>query len=103
MPKADNPHAVRLYNSLSMHADEQTAARIAHAMPLSKSADIHKKHMWAERVCDDLQREFDDETIRKIRMDCACGPETGKMDKLKRIYQSASGLDDFAAKANALN
>jgi len=102
MPLTDNPHSVRLYDSLLNHVGEETAERIAHKIPLSKSADYEKKFLWAESVCADLEKEFDGDTVRAIRMDCACGPETGKINKLKRLYHASAGLDDFAEKANKL-
>ena len=101
MPKTDNPHALRLYNSLQKHVNEQTAERIAHQIPLSKSADIEKKFRWAEGVIASLEEEFDEDTVRKVRMDCACGPEMGKIGRLQKLYQAAADMDDFVAKANA--
>ena len=103
MSISDNPHAMRLYDSLLKYTDEQTAQNIAHKIPLSKSADINKKFLWAENICNELHNEFDDETIKKIRMNCACGPETGKMSKMNELYHSSDNLDDFADKANKLN
>lgn len=103
MPKNDNPHAVRLYDSIAKHSDEETANRIANEMSLSKSADAAKKFAWAEGVCALLERDFAEDTVKAIRMDCACGPETGKISKLKKLYDSCSGLDDFAARANGQN
>jgi len=101
MAKTDNPHSERLYQSLLTHTDEATAAQIAHHIPLSKSADFKKKFAWAEDVCQSLMARFDDETIRAIRMDCACSPEMGKIGSLQKLYAKSSDLDDFAAKANA--
>lgn len=103
MPKTDNPHAIRLYDSLAKQTDEQTAERIVNRIPLSKSADINKKFAWAESVCADLQNAFDDDTVKKIRMDCACGPEIGKINKLRKVYQASSDINEFVAKANNLN
>lgn len=48
MPKTDNPHVLRLYDSLVKHTDEQAAKKIVDCAPLSKSADINKKFTWAE-------------------------------------------------------
>ncbi len=103
MSKTDNPHVMRLYDSLLKYTDEQTAKRIAHKIPLSKSADIKKEFAWAESICEDLQNEFDENTVMNIRMDCACGPEMDTIKSLKRIYDSSNDLDDFAAKLNNLN
>jgi len=103
MPQTDNPHSIRLYESICKHAGSETAERIAHKIPLSKSADFEKKFVWAESICAGLEKEFDEDTVKSIRMDCACGPEMGKIGKLKTLYQSSSGLDDFVEKANKLN
>ena len=100
MAKTDNPHAVRLYNSLLQHTDAETAARIAHKIPLSKSADYEKKFMWAQSICADLEEAFNAETIKIIRMDCACGPEKGQSNTLKKIWQRSDGFADFVQKAN---
>ena len=103
MPKSDNPHAIRLYNSIAKHSDEKTAEMIANKIPLSKSADIDRKFTWAEGICTDLENEFGEETVKAIRMDCACGPEMGKISKLKKLYDSCSSSEEFAKKASAQN
>jgi len=103
MPKNDNPHVSRLYNSIAKHLDEKTAESIVNKIPLSKSADIDKKFAWAESICADLESKFEADVVKAIRMDCACGPEMGKISKLKKLYDSCAGLDDFAAKANKQN
>jgi len=103
MSKTDNPHAMRLYDSLVKHTDEQTAQKIANKIPLSKSADINKKFAWAESICADLQNEFDDDTIKKVRMDCACGPEMGKINKIKKLYQASGDANEFVSKMNGLH
>ncbi len=102
MAKTENPHSVRLYDSLFKHLGKETAERIAHKIPLSNSADARKKFIWAESISADLEKELDDETIKLIRMDCACGPDAGKISTLKKVYQSSTGLQDFAEKASGL-
>jgi len=102
MAKTDNPHSLRLYSSIQKYSDEATAERITNKISLSKSADIDKKFTWAESICADLEKEFDEDTIKLIRMDCACGPEMGKINHLHKIYQSSDNLDDFVEKANRL-
>ena len=103
MAKNDNPHSIRLYNSIEKHSDKKTAEKIAYKIPLSKSADFEKKFAWAENICADLEKEFDKNTVKNIRMDCACGPETGKIDKLKKIYLKSIDLNDFVEKINKLD
>ena len=102
MPKNDNPHSIRLYGSLCKYAGETAAEKIAHKIPLSKSADFEKKFAWAESICADLEAEFDNETVKTIRMDCACGPEMGKINALRKVFLTAEGLEDFAERANKL-
>ena len=63
--KTDNLDAMRLYDSLRKHTNEQTTQRIAHKISLSRSAGIYKKFVWAETICNELHDEFDDETIKK--------------------------------------
>lgn len=90
MSKTDNPHSMRLYAAIIRHTDENTADRIANAVPLSESADIDKRFLWAETVCEALSRELDDETVKKIRMDCARGLEGDKANKLRQPYHHGS-------------
>ncbi len=102
MPKTDNPHSIRLYNSLMKHTDAATSEGIAHKIPLSNSADAEKKFVWAQSICAALELNFDDETIKSIRMDCACGPDAGKINSLKKLYLSCRSIETFAEKATAL-
>lgn len=103
MSKTDNPHTMRLYQSIVNHSNEEIAEKIVNKIALSKSADIKKRFMWAESTCDDLEKEFDDNLVKLIRMDCACGPEMSKINKLKKLYLSSLDIDDFVEKSNNLN
>lgn len=103
MPKTDNVQSIRLYESICKHSDQATAERIAHKIPLSKSADFMKKFKWAESICTDLELEFDDDTVKQIRMDCACGPGADRINIVKEIYQSTVDINNFVTKINAKN
>jgi predicted hydrocarbon binding protein len=103
MPRNDNPHATRLYDSIVKHAGQVAAEEIAQQRPLSKSADLDKKFLWTEAICAALENSFDENTVKQIRMDCACGPEMGKINNLKTLYQSCSGMAEFAEKVCKLN
>lgn len=102
MPKNDNPHAVRLMNSLIAAGKKEAAATFAEAHPLSKSADFQKKFEWANNLCTFLDAQFDDALVKEIRMNCACGTEMGKATKLKAIYEKANDPAEFVEKANKL-
>lgn len=36
-------------------------------------------------------------------MDCVCGPGMGKIDKMKKLYQTSKDINEFALKLNTLN
>ena len=103
MPKNDNPHAVRFCESMAKNCGEAEAQRIAELFPLSKSANIEKKFEWAKKICEYLEKSYDENQLLKIRMDCACGPEMGKINKLKTLYQKCRDEEEFIQKANQLN
>lgn len=102
MAKNDNPHAVRLYESLVKHGENESAEIIAQQYPLSKSATAEKKFAWAKSICEYINDKYDEETVSVIRMDCACGPELGKGKKLKDIYEKEANPLTFIKKANDL-
>lgn len=95
-----HPQAERLFDSLLGYTDEQTAEWIADKIHLTKTPTEKKRFEWAEGICVELTDTFDDETVMKIRMDCACGPGKGRMDEIKKIYDRATDLNDFAVLYN---
>jgi len=103
MPKNDNAHAVLLGSSITEHCGETDGAEIGELFPLSKSANIDKKFEWAKNICDYLERKYDKEQVMQIRMDCACGPEMGKIKKLKELYEKSENEEDFTKRAVKLN
>lgn len=103
MAKNDNPHSLRLYQSVLTHLGPEAAEKIACAAPLSKSAGAEKKFSWAEQVCKILDDEFDDASVGKVRMDCACGPAAGKIRQLKKLYASSATMDEFIDRINKLD
>ena len=103
MSKNDNPHAIRLYESVLKHSNRTAADKIANQYPLSKAADIDKEFTWAESICADLENEFDDEMVKTIRMDCVCGPDMGNLSNFKNMYQSSTDLEEFVSNINNQN
>lgn len=103
MAKNDNPHAIRLADSLKKFGKHSEALCFFKNHPLSKAATAEKKFEWAQHQCAFLSAHFDQETIQDIRMDCACGPELGKGKKLKDIYEKEKDIRVFVEKANALH
>lgn len=102
MAKNDNPHAIRLMESIKKHGDEQDIQELETRYPLSKSADFVKKFAWAEQICEFLEEKYDKNTISAIRMDCACDPEYGKGKKIKALYEKELSPELFTEKVNQL-
>lgn len=98
-----NPYVKRLYSSLTRYVDEDTAEKISYNMPLSKTPTVTRKFKWAEDICCSLEERFDDESIKDIRVNCACGPSKSNMVMVKKIYDSSVSFEDFAQKYNKEN
>lgn len=103
MAKNDNPHALRFLESMEKHGEKETAEKFSVEHPLSKSADFNKKYAWAKDICEFLDTNYDEELVKEIRMDCACGPEMGKGNKIKGIYEKETDPYVFVEKTNKLN
>lgn len=103
MAKNDNPHALRLLESMEKQNKADEANKFAKEHPLSKSANIEKKFHWAQKVCEFLNENYDDDTVKSIRMECSCGPELGKGKKLKDIFEKERNISLFVEKVNKLN
>ncbi len=104
MPKNDHPQVRRFLESMEKHGAGEAGIRFSEENPLSKSAGTGKKIQWARELCDFLDGHYDDETVRAIRTDCACGPKYGYGgSKLKAVYEKNSDPNTFVEKANALD
>ena len=102
MPKNDNPQALRFLASMAKHGEQAAGERFAEEHPLGKSADISKRSAWAKALCGYLNDRYDEETVKAIRMDCACGPYAIN-GKLKALYEKSDGPADFVKKVNEPN
>ena len=102
MPKNDNPQALRFLASMAKHGEQAAGEQFAKEHPLGKSADISKRSAWAKTLCGYLNDRYDEETVKAIRMDCACGPYAIN-GKLKALYEKSDGPADFVKKVNELD
>ena len=91
MPKNDNAHALRLKEAIQLTAGEEEANRFAEKYPLSKSADISKKHQWACDICTALQEHFPCEAA-SIRRACHCGDGKTMAHEMMACFQKAESL-----------
>lgn len=102
MAKNDNPQVIRFLESMKANGEEEKGEIFVAAHPLSKSATFDKKFEWAKEMCQFMESNFDEDTIKTIRMNCACGPESGKGAKIKAIYEKEKDPYAFVEKANKL-
>ena len=99
MPKNDNPHALRFYNSLA-ELSQAAAVEFAQAHPLSKSADYKKKFAWAQAQCDFLEDRFSKEDIKAVRSRCHCEAGAALAGRMRKYLERTSSTEDFAAMFN---
>lgn len=100
MTKNDNAHSVRLTESLKRNVGAGAAGEFAAQYPLSKSANVDKKYEWARNACQYLERNFDVDTIVRIRKDCSCNDGKSIANKLSKYLRSASSIEEFVDKFN---
>jgi len=98
MGQLTNLHAIRLYNSIANNIGKAAADDFAKNLPLSKSATFERKFKWAVDVCKYLENKYSRGDIKKIRMDCACGPSEKQMNDLRALFLSSKNLTEFAEK-----
>lgn len=100
MGQLTNLQAIRLYKSIERNIGKAAADDFAEKLPLSKSATFERKFKWAKDVCEYLESTYSRDDIKKIRMDCACGPSKQQMDDLKALFLSSNSLKEFAEKSS---
>lgn len=104
IPKNDHPQVRRFLDSMNKHGEQEAGSRFSEEHPLSKSANVNKKFQWAKDLCAFLNDHYDDETVKAIRMDCACEPKYGYGgSKLKTVYDKNRDPHVFVEKANELD
>ena len=104
MPKNDHPQACRFLASMEKHGKKEDGSSFSEENPLPKSAGGRRKIQWAKDLCVFLDDHYDEESIKAIRMDCACGPKYGYGgSKLKAVYEKNRDPYAFVERANALD
>ncbi|MBQ8597052.1 MAG: hypothetical protein IJ409_04600 [Lachnospiraceae bacterium] len=100
MAKNDNAHAVRLAEGMVTYVGQNAACELAEKYPLPKSADIEKKHAWAENICEYLEERFEEEKILQIRKECKCGDGRSTANKLIKYLNQAGSIEGMVALFN---
>lgn len=98
--------AIRLYDNITRCGSSEIAHKIVFGIELSPNATVTEMADWVNHVSSELERGFDEATIKAIRMGCYCD-EDGKLDESKRlikeIFDVSESMDDFVARMNAQN
>lgn len=95
MARNDNPHAIRLIDSLRQKAGAKAAKEFDETHALSKSANIKKKFEWAKEVCTYLEAHYGEETIVRIRKECRCNDGKAIANKLLKYLNKAESIKQF--------
>lgn len=94
---------VKLHSSISKYSSSELAEKIAFGTVLRPSASDHEKKEWVNYVTAELEREFDDQTIKEIRYHCFCNEE-GKLEESRKfinsIYQASTSMEQFVDRMN---
>ena len=103
MTKQKHSEAIKLYNNILKYSTDEIAEKIAYDTELIPSSNNREKSEWVKNVSSDLEKHFEEHTIKNIRMGCYCN-ENGKLDESKafisNIYKSSNTFTDFVDKMN---
>ncbi|MBP7175328.1 MAG: hypothetical protein KBA53_03775 [Thermoclostridium sp.] len=103
MIKEKHNEARKLFDNISKFADRELAEEIAYGADLLPAAGIDEKAKWVKHVSSELEKHFEEHTIKDIRMGCYCN-ENGKLDQskefIRKIYSASASLRDFVNKMN---
>jgi predicted hydrocarbon binding protein len=86
-----------IYNAVKAESNDTTAQEIV-------NHEQENNSIWVKNTMKRLEDNFDDSTIKKIRMNCQCGYGMDeKLALLKELMSLSSNLQEFASheKANA--
>lgn len=79
-----------LYNAVKTERDDETAHKIADGKQESDPE-------WVKNSMKRLEENFDESTVKRIRMNCQCGYGMDeKLALLKELMASSSNLEEFA-------
>ena len=103
MAQNEDPNMIRLMESMEKHGQKEAGEKFLEENPLEDSTDIQGKFAWAQKACAFLEENFDEATVKTIRMDCACGPQIEWIQAVKDVYDNEKDPAAFVEKTNALN
>lgn len=103
-PFLEQEELERLSQSLEKNVSREEAEAFLRRVPLRSGAAPEERARWVERLSEELETNFDQETIVKIRMGCHCN-ENGRLEEtagtFKALYQSkGQDLERFVSHLN---
>ncbi len=79
-----------IYHAVKAESDDRTAQTIV-------IENTESNPVWVKNTMKRLEKHFDVQTVKKIRMNCQCGYAMDEKLKLvKELMESASSLEEFA-------
>lgn len=103
-PFLEQEELERLSQSLEKNVSREEAEAFLRRVPMRSGAAPEERARWVERLAEELETNFDQETIVKIRMGCHCN-ENGRLEEtaetFKALYQSkGQDLERFVSHLN---
>jgi predicted hydrocarbon binding protein len=85
-----------IFEAVKRTSDAETAAEIVYGQ--NDTARSEDDPTWVASTMLRLEKRFDIETVKQIRMECQCGYGMDeKLSLLKRLKSNASNLEEFAS------
>ncbi|MTI70530.1 MAG: hypothetical protein FH751_09800 [Firmicutes bacterium] len=101
--KQINSEVKKLYENIAKYSNSDIASKIAFGMELPFSPTQTEKNEWVKYIISGLEKEFDEQTIKSIRMGCYCNGN-GHLDEskkfIKSIYDDSASIEKFVDKMN---
>ncbi len=84
-----------IYHAVKAESDDRTAQTIV-------IENTESNPVWVKNTMKRLEKHFDVQTVKKIRMNCQCGYAMDKkLNLVKELMKSASSLEEFASQDKA--
>jgi hypothetical protein len=84
-----------IFNAVKVASDDKTAGCIVYGE--SGQSASEKNSTWVQSTIKRLESQFDQSTVKQIRMNCQCGYGMDeKLALVKELVDSSSNLDEFA-------
>ena len=93
----------KLNQSINRYGTSELAHSIAYGKTLPINPTSNEKKEWVDYISIALEKHFDEETIKNIRMGCHC-TENGKLDEsktfIKEVFIESNNFEEFVYNMN---